>query len=133
LRVLFADDEILGEEFGGREGASEHRRWLVDPIDGTLNFTCGVPMSCVSIALQDHGTSQVGVIYDPYRDELFSARRGEGARLNGEPMQVSSRSELKQAVLVTGFRPSTPENFSDNLENFVHVSKHSRAVRRLGS
>jgi myo-inositol-1(or 4)-monophosphatase len=133
LNELFGDDEVLGEEYGGLEGLSEGRRWLIDPIDGTLNFTCGVPLSCVSIALQERGVSQVGVIYDPYRNEMFSARRGHGARLNGAPMAVSRRDEIEQAVLVTGFRPTTPEDMTDNLQNFVNVSKRSRAVRRLGS
>lgn len=133
IEALFADDEILGEEYGGTKGASQERRWLIDPIDGTLNFTRGVPISCVSIALQAHGASQVGVIYDPYHDELFSARRGQGARLNDLPMQVSEHGVIDDAVLVTGFMPATPDERTDNLENFVRVSKRSRAVRRLGS
>lgn len=133
LNALFADDEILGEEFGGVEGLSDGRRWLIDPIDGTLNFTCGVPMSCVSIAMQEHGESQVGVVYDPYRDELFSARRGAGAHINGEKMRVSPRERFDQAVLVTGFRPTTPDSMPDNLQNFVAISKEARAVRRFGS
>lgn len=133
LRRLFGRDEILGEEFGGTRGASEHRRWLVDPIDGTLNFSRGVPMSCVSIALQDAGESKVGVIYDPFRDELFSAHRDQGARLNDRPMTISRHDTLDDAVLVTGFMPSTPDELTDNLQNFVNVSKRSRAVRRLGS
>lgn len=133
LNALFPDDEILGEEFGGVEGLSKQRRWLIDPIDGTLNFTCGVPMSCVSIALQENGVSQVGVVYEPYRDELFSARRGCGARLDGQPMHVSPRTRFDESVLVTGFRPVNRPGLPDNLENFVAISKEVRAVRRLGS
>src|SRR5690554_2553326 len=133
LNALFPADEILGEEFGGVEGLSKQRRWLIDPIDGTLNFTCGVPMSCVSIAMQDHGVSQVGVVYDPYRDELFSARRGAGALLDGQTMRVSPRTLIEQSVLVTGFRPITRDDLPDNLDNFVAISKEARAVRRFGS
>src|SRR5690554_4612633 len=133
LKSLFPADEILGEEFGGVEGLSKGRRWLVDPIDGTLNFTRGVPMSCVSIALQENGVTQAGVIYDPYRDELFSAQRGAGARLNGQKMRVSPRTRIDDSVLVTGFRPKTPEGMSDNLDNFVRLSREARAVRRFGS
>jgi myo-inositol-1(or 4)-monophosphatase len=133
LEQMFPDDDILGEEFGGREAQSEDRHWLIDPIDGTLNYSYGVPLSCVSIALQCEGKSQVGVIYDPYRDELFSARRGAGATLDGEEMRVSPKATLDDAVLVTGFRPSTPPDLTDNLQNFVAVTKRSRGVRRLGS
>lgn len=133
LRALFPEDEILGEEYGGVEGLSSGRRWLVDPIDGTLNFTCGVPMSCVSIALQDAGKSQIGVVYDPYRDELFSAHRGGGALLDGQTMSVSPRKLIEKSVLVTGFRPNTPDGTPDNIENFIAISKEARAVRRFGS
>lgn len=133
LHQMFPNDQVLGEEFGGREAQSEERHWLIDPIDGTLNYSYGVPLSCVSIALQWESESQVGVIYDPYRDELFSARRGAGATLDGEPMRVSPKDTLDDAVLVTGFRPTTPADLTDNLQNFVAVTKRSRGVRRLGS
>ncbi len=133
LGAMFPDDEVLGEEFGGQHKHSKTRHWLIDPIDGTLNFSYGVPLSCVSIALQHEGISQVGVIYDPYRDEVFSARRGAGASLNGEPIHVSDKPTLDDAVLVTGFRPVTPDGVTDNLHNFVAVTKRSRGVRRLGS
>ncbi|MFW5966914.1 MAG: inositol monophosphatase family protein [Persicimonas sp.] len=133
IRKMFPDDEILGEEFGGQAHRSEKRHWLIDPIDGTLNFSHGVPLSCVSIALQDEGISQVGVIYDPHRDEIFSARRGAGAHLNGAPMSVSDQETIDDAVLVTGFRPTVPDDLTDNLSNFVAVTRRSRGVRRLGS
>jgi myo-inositol-1(or 4)-monophosphatase len=133
LTEMFPGDEILGEEFGGRELPSKKRHWLIDPIDGTLNFSSGIPLSCVSLALQHEGVSQVGVIYDPYRDELFSARLGGGAHLNGVPMRISDQPTIDNAVLVTGFRPTAPTNITDNLQNFVTVTKRSRGVRRLGS
>lgn len=133
LSRIFPDDEVLGEEFGGLEEQSQRRHWLIDPIDGTLNFSHGIPMSCVSIALQHEGESKIGVIYDPYRDEMFSARRGAGAWLDDEPMEVSPEADLSNAVLVTGFRPVTPENLTDNLQNFVNATRQSRGVRRLGS
>jgi myo-inositol-1(or 4)-monophosphatase len=133
LGQMFPDDEILGEEFGGEQTQSETRHWLIDPIDGTLNYSYGVPLSCVSIALQHEGVSKVGVIYDPHRDELFSARRGAGATLDGVEMRVSPKDTLDNAVLVTGFRPTPSENMTDNLANFVAVTKRSRGVRRLGS
>lgn len=133
IERMFPGDQILGEEFGGREAQSDDRHWLIDPIDGTLNYSYGVPLSCVSLALQCDGKSQVGIIYDPYRDELFSARRGAGSTLDGEPIRVSPKDTLDDAVMVTGFRPSTPEDLTDNLQNFVAVTKRSRGVRRLGS
>src|SRR5690554_3100669 len=110
LHRIFPNDTVLGEEYGlDAPDASESantapkRRWLVDPIDGTVNFAMGIPMFCVSIALQVDNNSVVGVVYDPSRDELFSARLGGGTMLDGQTIATSAETELENALLVTGF------------------------------
>ena len=129
LSAIFGGDQIWGEEFGKPDG-SVSRRWLIDPIDGTLNFSMGIPVSCVSIALQIDGRSEVGVVFEPYRDELFSAVRGVGAYLNGVPISVSDTADLGDAVLATGFIPSQE---AANVDHFVRALDRTRGIRRLGS
>ncbi|MGM0556375.1 MAG: inositol monophosphatase family protein [Myxococcota bacterium] len=139
LAEMFSGDLILGEEFGEQEeeedvaSGTDLRHWYIDPIDGTLNFSHGIPISCVSIALQVDGQSMVGVVYDPYRDEMFSARRGHGAQLNGETIRVSEEDEIGESLLVTGFPPSTNDELETNLQNFAELTRRSRGIRRLGS
>jgi myo-inositol-1(or 4)-monophosphatase len=133
LAQLFPDDVIFGEEFGGgqKEG---RRRWLVDPIDGTTNFAQGIPIYCVSIALQVDGASVVGAIYDPTRDELFSAVRGRGAWLDGRPMRVSTEPNLSNTIAVTGFPPvKEGTSFDQLVVRLGHMIRATRAVRRFGS
>src|SRR5215467_8599616 len=99
----FPNDALLGEESGAHAGGAG--RWIVDPLDGTTNFFHGYPCFCVSIAFEFEGVVVVGVVYDPTRDELFVARRGAGARLNGGAISVSHRAQLRDGLLVTGFPP----------------------------
>src|SRR6185503_7259183 len=94
--------EILAEEGGLSESKSEYR-WVVDPLDGTTNFTHGYPVFCVSIALERQGETILGVVYDPMRDELFAAERGGGAALNHRPIHVSKIDDLMMSLLSTGF------------------------------
>ena len=103
LRAACPDHELLCEEgsVGATSGASY--RWVVDPLDGTTNFAHGLPTFAVSIALEDGGVPVVGVVYDPMRDELFVARKGGGATLNGRPILVSAVDQLIASILVTGF------------------------------
>lgn len=137
LKQLFPEDRIVGEEYGEEEGTEDtalHRQWLLDPIDGTTNFSMGVPIYCVSIALFAGGESVVGVIYDPTRDELFSARRGHGARVDGVALTTSAEEDLSRAVMVTGFPPiKTDDTFESVVWKFGHIARASRGVRRLGS
>ena len=137
IREHFPDDDILGEEYGDHQGDSPasgaRRRWLIDPIDGTVNFTMGIPLYCVSIALQVDGHTVVGVIYEPNRDELFGAREGQPATLNGAPIHVSDCPMVANAVLVTGFPSGRGEEFEQALEQFINLTRTSRGVRRLGS
>ena len=96
------DDGILAEE-GGRAETSTDYRWIIDPLDGTINFLFRIPVWAVSIAVEDREGGVVGVVHDPNRDETFTARRGEGAWLNGRPLRVSDRSNLTTALVGTGF------------------------------
>lgn len=121
---------VLGEELG--QEASGSMRWIVDPLDGTVNYAHGFPFYCVSIALEADGELLVGVVYDPERDELFTAARGGGAWLNGRPLEVSSGSDLRQALLATGFA-YVAERIELNLEVFARVLPRVRSVRRPGA
>lgn len=106
LRSAFPDHRLMGEE-GARatsdEAAASPFRWLIDPLDGTTNFAHGLPTFAVSIALEASGIPVIGVVYDPMRDELFTARRGQGALLNGVPIRVSNTDALISSILATGF------------------------------
>jgi myo-inositol-1(or 4)-monophosphatase len=122
---------ILAEE-GGEQTGEEDARWIVDPLDGTTNYAHGLPIFCVSIALERVGEVVLGVVYDPIREEAYVAERGGGATLNGEPIRVSDTDELIQALIATGFpydRPKMPEA----LELFGRFAAITRGMRRLGS
>lgn len=136
LHETFPADAISGEEYGESDVAADSdgsRIWVVDPIDGTLNFAHGIPLYCVSIGLQVQGSTVVAAIYDPNRDELFSAVRGEGAHCNGEPLSVSPVEELATSVLVTGFPLHDTVAFQWTLDQFELLTRNTRGIRRLGS
>ena len=134
LGRAFPSDGIWGEEYGAGDGQAPAREWLLDPIDGTTNFSQGIPIYCVSIALQVQRRTVVGVIYNPTRDELFSAMRGGGARLDGAPLEVSGGDRIEEAVMVTGFPPiKEGDTFATIVERLGHLLRASRGVRRLGS
>jgi myo-inositol-1(or 4)-monophosphatase len=124
--------QILAEESGAHTSASEYR-WIVDPLDGTTNYSHGLPIFCVSIALELSGNVILGVIYDPMREEMFAAERGGGATLNGRTIEVSSVSQLRKAMLVTGFPYDVQTDQVNNLDHFANFIKSAQAVRRLGS
>ncbi len=132
IREARPGDEILCEETGSHGGDSG-TLWVIDPLDGTTNYAHGLPHYAVSIGVQLEGTRELGVIYDPMRDELFSARRGAGAFLNGERIAVSEATELGHALLATGFGYQVHSEDDDNLEYFGRFLKRARAVRRAGS
>jgi myo-inositol-1(or 4)-monophosphatase len=124
-------DEIMAEETGGTVHGGRH--WIVDPLDGTVNFVHGIPQVSVSIALYDGETGLVGVVYDPLRDEIFTAAQGEGARLNGHVISVSATIELEHAVVATGF-PYDHDVKADELATvFREVLRHVNGLRRFGS
>ncbi len=142
IRSYYPRHAILAEESGAspaREGAgrsssssSSDYKWIIDPLDGTTNYAHGYPVFCVSIALEHEGRIVVGVIYDPTRDELFAAERGEGATLNGRRIRVSETDDLNRALLCTGFPYDVRERgeFARHFTNFI---MHAQAVRRDGS
>jgi myo-inositol-1(or 4)-monophosphatase len=140
LGAIFPDHGIFGEE-GTRDRLEGEFRWYVDPLDGTTNFAHGLPQFCVSMGLEqrpanltaaEDGTLVAGVIYDPLRDELFSAERGKGASLNGKPMQVSRIAELAESLVATGF-PSRKRHASPNIHFYQEFTLRSHGVRRAGS
>ncbi len=140
LHAAFPDHGVYGEE-GTRSGLESEYRWYVDPLDGTTNFAHGFPVFCVvlgcerrvpTLAAEADGEMVAGVIYDPLRDEMFSATRGEGARLNGEPMRVSRNGKLQESLIATGF-PSHKRHRSPNVHFYHEFTLRSHGVRRAGS
>jgi len=132
VRAEFPDHAVNAEESGELAGSQAHQ-WFIDPLDGTLNFAHGVPFYCVSVGYAFQGEMALGVIYDPVRDEMFCARRGKGATLNGKPIQVSGFTDLIDCMLVTGFPYDHEHAPDDNNENFIRFNQLSQTVRRLGS
>jgi myo-inositol-1(or 4)-monophosphatase len=128
----FPDHHIVTEETGVIQGNDEHK-WYIDPLDGTVNYAHHIPIFCVSVAYAFRGELTLGVVYDPMRDELFSAERGKGAFLNGKPTRVSDVTELQKSLLVTGFPYDAWNTAQDNFVNFVRFAKLTQGVRRLGS
>ena len=141
IRQQWPMHDVLGEEQGLSDQGSEYR-WYVDPLDGTTNFAHGYPVFCVSMGLERLAVEQrssgkpgqriAAVVYDPTRDELFSAEQGRGAQLNGEAMQVSKTASLKESLLATGF-PSHKRHKNPNIYFYHQITLHSHGVRRAGS
>lgn len=125
--------DILAEESGSTSGRSSPYKWVIDPLDGTTNYTHGFPVYCVSIGLEHNGIMECGVIYDPNFDELFTAERGKGAFLNGRRITVSDTEALSSSLLVTGFPYNISENPDHAIERFVSFLVKAQAVRRMGS
>ena len=124
-------DGFLGEEGGGRNGTSG-LTWIVDPLDGTVNFLFAIPQWCVSVAVADAHGSLVGAIYDPCRDELFSAMRDGAPLLNGTPLVASERTELESAMVATGFAYDASVRAAQ-AEVFARLIPRVRDIRRFGS
>jgi myo-inositol-1(or 4)-monophosphatase len=140
LRDAFPDHGIYGEE-GTRQALDSEFRWYVDPLDGTTNFAHGFPVFCVvlgcehrrpGLAPDQDGEMVTGVIYDPLRDEMFSAQRGAGATLNGKPIHVSKAKALQESLIATGF-PSHKRHSSPNVHFYQEFTLRSHGVRRAGS
>jgi len=132
LQARWPQHGIVGEE-GTRTDTGAAYRWFVDPLDGTTNFAHGYPVFCVSIALaRQDDQLEVGVLYDPTRDELFAAERGGGATLNGKPMHVSTTTRLAESILGTGF-PSHKRHKNPNIHFYQQITLRSHGVRRAGS
>jgi myo-inositol-1(or 4)-monophosphatase len=132
INKRFPGGHILAEESGEIQGENDGI-WYIDPLDGTVNFAHHVPMFAVSLAYAVGGTLKLGVVYDPLRDELFSAEHGKGAYLNGMRIRASKTTELQRSLLVTGFPYDTWNTKQDNFKNFEKLAKMTQGVRRLGS
>ena len=137
IQQMFPGHDVLGEEQGLNDQGSEYR-WYVDPLDGTTNFAHGFPVFCVSMALErrtpndGQGARIAGVVYDPTRDELFSAEQGKGAQLNGEKIQVSQIAKLSESLVATGF-PSHKRHKNPNIYFYHQITLRTHGVRRAGS
>ena len=131
LRANWPDYNIVAEEGSAHRSSSEYR-WYVDPLDGTTNFAHGFPIFCISIGLERKGELVAGIIFDPTRDELFSAEKGAGAHLNGERVRVSTIANISESLLATGF-PSQKRHKNANIFLYHVLSLRSHGVRRAGS
>jgi myo-inositol-1(or 4)-monophosphatase len=129
----FADHHVLAEELDAGASIPAGPCWVFDPLDGTTNYAHGLPIFCASLALEIDGVAEVAAIFDPNRQELFTAERGGGAFLNGRPLHVSATSTLVDAMLVTGFPYDIHGRVDEMLGLFGRFLGVARAVRRLGS
>lgn len=126
------DDGTLAEESGG-EGWREGRRWVVDPLDGTINYLHGIPHIAVSVALYQEGVGQVGVVVDVMRGDVYSAALGRGAFCNGEPLSVSAVADGDQALIATGFPYDRRRHASHYATTLAAVLSRFQGVRRMGT
>ena len=135
IRSYHPRHAILTEESGDvitvGDAGSEYK-WVIDPLDGTTNYAHGYPVFCVSVALEHEGRVVLGVVYDPTRDELFAAERGQGATLNGRSLRVSETAELNGALLCTGF-PYDVRDRGDFARHFRNFIMRAQSVRRDGA
>jgi myo-inositol-1(or 4)-monophosphatase len=131
IRGQFPTHDVMGEEGTRIETGSEYK-WYVDPLDGTTNFAHGYPVFCVSLAVERRGQRVAGVIYDPTRDEMFTAELGSGSQLNGAAIRVSTTSNLRECLLATGF-PSHKRHKNPNIYFYHQLSLRTHGVRRAGS
>ncbi|HEX7030077.1 MAG TPA: inositol monophosphatase family protein [Gammaproteobacteria bacterium] len=131
IRRSYPDHAFIAEE-SGRTGEAEFE-WIIDPLDGTTNFLHGFPVFAVSIALRIKGRIEHGVIYDPLRQELFTASRGSGAQLDGRRLRVTTRRELSTALLGTGFPYREGDDIDRYMQTFRAMTERSRGIRRAGA
>jgi myo-inositol-1(or 4)-monophosphatase len=132
IRQSFPNHFILSEEVGELSSASEFK-WIIDPIDGTINFAHGIPLCCVSIGVELNGVIIMGAVYNPFMKEFFFAEKGKGAFLNEEPLRVSLESSVLKSCLVTGFPYTYLDSPNGPLQCFDRFIRKGIPVRRLGS
>ncbi|HSQ28026.1 MAG TPA: inositol monophosphatase family protein [Anaerolineales bacterium] len=132
IRRRYPHHAVVAEESGGLVGEA-CCKWYIDPLDGTVNFAHGIPIFSISLAYVQKGEIQLGVVYDPLRDECFSAEASKGAWLNGKQIRISDAEDLEQSLLVTGFPYDIRTHPQTNLDVFTKFSLKSQGVRRLGS
>jgi myo-inositol-1(or 4)-monophosphatase len=132
IRSSFPEHAIFAEESGRDSSESEHV-WLIDPIDGTTNYAHAYPFFSISIALEINGEVEVGLVYDPVKDEMFTAEKGKGAFLNGESISVSKSHAIEHSHVCTGFMHEVEWMVEANIKHFGNFIRRARAVRRDGS
>jgi len=132
IRATYPDHYILSEEAGEISTAS-NIKWIIDPLDGTVNFAHGIPLCCVSIGVEQDGEMILGAVYNPFMNEFFFAEKGAGATLNDQPIRVSGKSHLANACLVTGFPYTWEEQDNDPVTVFGRFIRQGLPLRRLGS
>ena len=133
IRAAYPDHAILAEESGAREGRNAEFTWIIDPLDGTTNFLHGFPVFSVSIAVRHRKRIQHGVIYDPLRNELFTASQGDGAQLNSRRLRASNLKSLDGALIGTGFPFRESQNLELYMKMFEAITRKAAGVRRAGS
>jgi myo-inositol-1(or 4)-monophosphatase len=131
LAAAFPEIPVLGEEGSTGDTGAEYR-WVIDPIDGTVNYFYGMPHAAVSIALQHRAQSVVGVIYDPFTDEIWTTTKGAPTRLNGKVVRVSNRTQLKDCMIALGFSKSH-DNFEKTLPHLIRLAGQVKKIRIMGS
>ncbi len=131
IKYAYPDHSIIAEESGEHKG--NDYTWVIDPLDGTTNFLHGYPQYAVSIALKNKGKTEVGVIYDPLRDELFTAEKGRGAMLNNRRIRVGKQTDLSTALIGTGFPFKHPQHLDAYLGMFKTLTPTTAGIRRAGS
>lgn len=132
IKGTYPTHTIISEEVGELLQVSDYQ-WIIDPIDGTVNFAHGIPLCCVSIGLMHKGELLLGAVYNPMMNELFFAEKGKGATLNGEKISVSKKSDFKTACLVTGFPYKWLNAASEAIKVFERMIYEGLPIRRLGS
>jgi myo-inositol-1(or 4)-monophosphatase len=132
IRKNFPDHSILSEEVGEITMDSKYK-WIIDPIDGTVNFANGIPICCVSIAVELEGRMVLGAVYNPFMNEFFVAEKGKGSTLNDKKIHVSEKTEVLKSCLVTGFPYTYLDHPNGPLEVFARLIRQGVPVRRLGS
>jgi myo-inositol-1(or 4)-monophosphatase len=132
IRCNFPEHHVITEESSGIDG-DEEQCWYIDPLDGTVNYTHGVPIFAVSLAYVESGSVSLGVVYNPILNECFKAERGKGAWFNGKIIGVSLTSDLNRSLLVTGFPYDIRTNPENNLDHYNRFAMLTQGVRRLGS
>lgn len=132
IRSEFPEHFILSEEAGELSSSSNYK-WIIDPIDGTVNFAHNIPICCVSIGLEQDGKMLMGAVFNPFMNELFFAEHGKGATLNNRPLMVSKNDQMESACLVTGFPYRWVNVEADPIQVFERFIRLGLPVRRLGS
>jgi len=131
LAAAFPQIPVLGEEGSTGDVTAEYR-WVIDPIDGTVNYFFGMPHAAVSIALEHRKKSVVGVIYDPFTDEIWTTTKGAPTRLNGKIVHVSNRTRIEDCIIAMGFSKSQ-DNLEKSLPHMIRISRRAKKIRIMGS